>query len=221
VRFRVGTFNLHQGLRRWDSRRLLIAQQLVELRADVLCLNEVSIPLDSGRWLWRTARDLGLAYAYLEQTKTGALSMDEGQAILSRFPVLESASLDYRSRDRIAQVARLDLDGKSLDVYLTHLHHVRQEDAIREFMVGLLLDWIGRREAKPPTLALSAATSMPRPRCDRSSTWGTGSPPRNWLPRSQLRYAIGSIQMRKILGSTSGRSRRVSITSRTKCLCAW
>lgn len=141
------TFNLHHALRRWEQRRKLILSQLVTLRPDILCLNEVWVPLDTGRWLWRAVGEAGIPYAYLQQNKTGALSGDEGQAILTRFPVVESGSLDYRSRDRIAQVVRLDLHGRAMDVYLTHLHHVRDEDGLREFMVQQLLAWIGQRDA--------------------------------------------------------------------------
>ncbi len=147
MRIRIATFNLHHALRGWEKRRELIVPQLLALQPDILCLNEVWIPLDSGRWLWHRVREGGIPYAYLQQTKTGALSEVEGQAILTRFPVSESGFLDYRSRDRIAQVARLDVRGQAIDVYLTHLHHVRYEDALREFMVQQLLDWIARRDA--------------------------------------------------------------------------
>lgn len=147
MRFRIATFNLHQYLRRWNDRRDLIVQQLVELNADILCLNEVSIPVDSGRWLWHRARDAGLRYAYLQQTKTGGLGDVEGQGILTRFTVLETGFLDFESRGRIAQVARLEFGGQAVDVYLTHLHHIRTEDGLRQYQVQRLLAWVDSRDA--------------------------------------------------------------------------
>lgn len=144
--FRIATFNLHQGLRRWSERRHLILEQLAELRPDVLCLNEVAIPRDTGRWLWQEACNLGLDYAYVQQHKTGSFSEEEGQAILSRFRVLESDVLDFQSRGRVAQVVRLQVEGSVVDVYLTHLHHRPQEDGLRQYQVQRLLAWLDRRD---------------------------------------------------------------------------
>lgn len=147
MRFRVATFNLHQNLRRWNERRDLIVQQLVELKPDILCLNEVSIPIDSGRWLWHHARDAGLRYNYLQQTKTSGLGEYEGQGILTRFPVLESGFFEFEARGRIAQVARLEVRNDVVDVYLTHLHHIRAEDALRQYQVQRILAWVDSRDA--------------------------------------------------------------------------
>ncbi len=152
MRFRAVTFNLHQHFKRWDVRRDLILEELQELRPDILCLNEVSIPMESGRWLWKRAGEVGLTYTYLQQTKTNALAYEEGQGILTRFRVLETGVLDYRSRDRVAQVARLEVDGSAVDVYLTHLHHVLDEDAAREDQIQQLLAWVESRD--PPTARL-------------------------------------------------------------------
>lgn len=147
MRFRIATFNLHQDLRRWIDRREVIVQQLAELNADIVCLNEVAIPIDSGRWVWIRTKEKGLRYSYLQQNKTGGLGDVEGQGILTRFPVLESGFFEFEARGRIAQVVKLEIGEADLDVYLTHLHHVRIEDGLREYQVQRLLAWVDSRDA--------------------------------------------------------------------------
>ena len=90
--FRIATFNLHQGYKRWEERRRLIVEQFGVLRPDILALNEVSVPLQTGRWLWREVNErYNSKYSYIQQNKTGAfISEEEAQGILTRFPVLEA-----------------------------------------------------------------------------------------------------------------------------------
>jgi len=144
--FRIATFNLHQGFKRWDKRRHLIVEQLGTLSPDILALNEISVLLQTGRWLQREAkRRLGLTYALTQQTKSGGWSMDEAQGLLTRFPILETGNLDYLSRGRIAQVTRLEIEGNNVDVYVTHLHHVAAEDGLRQYQVQRLFEWVESR----------------------------------------------------------------------------
>jgi beta-glucosidase len=159
--FRIATFNMYQAHGRWPERQPLVLAQLLALRPDLLCLNEVAVPQDTGRWLWREAAAAGLSYAYLQQRKPGDEGEREGQAILSRFPVLESDWLDYRTRNRIAQVARLDVEGAALDVYLTHLHHVPAEAGLRQFQVQQLLAWVGRREGATASVVCGDFNATP------------------------------------------------------------
>ncbi len=145
--FRVATFNLHQGFKRWEERRQLIAGQLGEFRPDILALNEISVPLQTGRWLQQVARErLGLQYALIQYTKTNEPSLDEAQGMLTRFPIIETGNLDYLSRSRIAQVTRLDIEGRQVDVYVTHLHHDRKEEGLRQYQVQRLFQWIESRD---------------------------------------------------------------------------
>ena len=87
--FRVATLNKEQDHKRWPERRELIIEQLGEIRPDVLALNEVCIPLQSARWIQRQARErLGIEYALVQQTKTNGSSLADGEAILTRFPMV-------------------------------------------------------------------------------------------------------------------------------------
>ncbi len=43
-------------------------------------------------------------------------------ALLTRFPIIETGNLDYRTRDFVALVARVDIEGAAVDVYVTSVH---------------------------------------------------------------------------------------------------
>jgi endonuclease/exonuclease/phosphatase family metal-dependent hydrolase len=145
--FRVALLNLHQGFTRWTERRELIVEQLGKLRPDILALNEISVPLQTGRWLQGEANErFRLQYALVQQTKSGYWSEDEAQGLLTCFPIVETGNLDYLSRGRVAQVVRIDVEGHQVDVYVTHLHHVPEEDGLRQYQVRRLFQWIESRD---------------------------------------------------------------------------
>ncbi len=73
--FRVATVNRWQDHKSWGERRELIVDQLEQLRADVLALNEVCIPLQSGRYLQQAAATrLGVGYNSIQQYKVNGSS---------------------------------------------------------------------------------------------------------------------------------------------------
>lgn len=144
---RIATLNLEQNHKRWEQRRELIASQLEELRPDMLALNEICLPAQTGRWLQQAeAERLGLKYTLLQQSKVGDASRIEAEGLLTNWPVTETASLDYRSHNCVAQVARFEIQERYLDVYVTHLINVRVEESVREYQVAQLLDWVQSRQ---------------------------------------------------------------------------
>ena len=146
VNFRVATLNLEQDHKRWPDRRELIVDQLERLRPDVLALNEVCIPLQTGRFLQQAAtRQLGVDYNLVQQSKVNGLSQVDGEGLITKFLVRETANLDYRARDGVAQVVRLEVEGHLVDVYVTHLYQSRGEDSLRLYQVQQLLSWISSR----------------------------------------------------------------------------
>jgi endonuclease/exonuclease/phosphatase family metal-dependent hydrolase len=148
MKFRVATLNLEQDHKRWESRRGLIAEELGRLRPDVLALNEVCLPRRTAHWLRDAIREgAGIDYHLVQQTRVNGLAALEAEALLTRFPVLETGNLDYRTRDFVALVARLQVGSARVDVYVTHLYASRGEDALRLHQVQQLLAWIDGREA--------------------------------------------------------------------------
>jgi endonuclease/exonuclease/phosphatase family metal-dependent hydrolase len=163
--FRVVTLNLEQNHKRWDLRRELVIDQLAALQPGVIAFNEICISLQTGRWLQRMARErLGRPFALVQQSKTNGSSLVEGEALLTRYPIIETANWDYRTLDMVVQVVRLDLEGRLLDVYVTHLYRSRGDDALRLYQVQQLLVWIESRgdvEARIVCGDFNATLEMP------------------------------------------------------------
>ena len=159
--FRVVTLNHEQNHKRWEARQDLIVQEMDALKPDIFALNEVSISEQSGRWLQQKARELGLSYALVQQSKTNSA---DGEGILTRYPIIETANFDYRTLNAVAQVARVKIDENLLDVYVTHLYGSRGDDSLRLFQVQQLLGWIESRsdvEARVVCGDFNATLDMP------------------------------------------------------------
>jgi endonuclease/exonuclease/phosphatase family metal-dependent hydrolase len=150
MRFRVVTLNLEQGHKRWEARRHLIAEEIGSLKPDIVAFNEVSVPLQSANSLRKATTDrTGIEYNLVQQTRVNGLSKVEAEALITRFPVIETGNLDYQTRDIIALVARVLVGRTPLDVYVTHLYMSRGDDSLRLFQVQQLLAWIDARDEVP------------------------------------------------------------------------
>jgi endonuclease/exonuclease/phosphatase family metal-dependent hydrolase len=144
--FRIATLNLEQDQKRWSARRELIAAQMEDLNPDLLALNEIHLPTQTGLWLQQIgASSTGKPYALVQQSKTGDESHIQGEGLLTSYPPIQTANLDYRSYNCVALVTRLEIAKRSIDVYVTHLIADRVEDSVRQEQVGRLLEWIGTR----------------------------------------------------------------------------
>ncbi|HXV81625.1 MAG TPA: endonuclease/exonuclease/phosphatase family protein [Candidatus Binatia bacterium] len=143
---RIATLNLEQNHKRWPARRELIVQQWGELNPDMLALNEIYVPDQTGRWLQRAAAErLNSRYILVQQSKVGEDSVTQAEGLLTHYPVIETTNLDYRSHDCVALAARFEIDGRRLDVYVTHLIAAHVEDTARQYQVGQLREWIRTR----------------------------------------------------------------------------
>ena len=142
---RIMTYNLHNG---FDTDGHLgmeaIAKVIEAEQPDVVGLQEVSRgwvvngSLDMLTWLSQR-----LEMPYIFGPATGSLW---GNAILSRYPILEWENVKLPPKDLLLQRAylwaRLDLgDGQELRVVVTHLHHTREDFDIRAQQVQTLLDF--------------------------------------------------------------------------------
>jgi len=147
MKLRIATLNMEQDHKRWALRREMIIEGLAAIDPDIFAMNEVCIPLQSARWIQRTMRERhGRDYALVQQTKVNGLSSEDGEALLTRLPVVETGNLDYRARDMVALVARLRAGERLVDVYVTHLYMTSGDDSLRLFQAQQLLAWIGSRD---------------------------------------------------------------------------
>ena len=111
---RIATLNLEQDHKCWTARRELIAAQLRDINPDIWALNEIHVPSQTGRWLQQAALKVtGTRYSLVQQTKAGEDARTQGEALLTRYPLIETANLDYRSHDCVALVARFEIAGRS------------------------------------------------------------------------------------------------------------
>ena len=148
MRFRVATLNLEQDHKRWDARRELVVEQLGAVRPDLLALNEVCLPRRTAHWLRDAARErLGIEYHLVQQTRVNGLAEIEGEALLTRFPIVETGNFDFRTRDIVALVARVLAGPTPVDVYVTHLYASRGDDSLRLHQAQQLLAWMDSRNA--------------------------------------------------------------------------
>ena len=90
MKFRIVTLNLEQDHKRWPARRPLFEAELARLKPDIVALNEVSVPLQTAQLLRKSMSTADVEYNLVQQTKVNSLSKLEAEAMLSRFPVIET-----------------------------------------------------------------------------------------------------------------------------------
>src|SRR3954453_7919336 len=151
MRFRVATLNLEQDHKRWDARRELVQAEIGRLTPDIMAFNEVCIPRQSARGL-RDAAPALTGYKLVQQTRVNSLSRVEGEALLTRFEIVETGNFDYQTKDIVALVARVLVDATPLDIYVTPLFMARGDDSLRLFQVQQLLAWIDTRDDVAPSI---------------------------------------------------------------------
>jgi endonuclease/exonuclease/phosphatase family metal-dependent hydrolase len=196
MRFRVATLNLKQDHKRWDLRRELVVAEMGAVRPDIFALNEVCVPRQTARCQKEARARYGIDYHLVQQTKVNASASMEGEALLTRFPVTETANLDYRTRDMVALVARVQVDGAPVDVYVTHLYMSRGDDSLRLFQVQQLMAWIDSRDDVTARIVCGDFNAtLDRPSAAFMATWfqptqtaPTPSPRSpTWMARSRTR----------------------------------
>jgi len=144
----VATLNLFinpEG--RWPQRAPLIVRQFLEIKPDVIGLQEVDHTIDQANWLvtWINGELGHQEYAAYHMFNPRGVSGFESLAIVTRLPVVEHDGLDYLATDNIAHRVRLELDGGNfLDFYNTHLYWVpsRAGSVIRRKQAERLLQWV-------------------------------------------------------------------------------
>jgi endonuclease/exonuclease/phosphatase family metal-dependent hydrolase len=110
-------------------------------------MNEICIPVQTARWLQQAAtRATGTRFALVQQSKTNGGSRIEGVGVMTRFPIIETANFDYQTLNYVALVARMEIEQRLLDVYVTHLYQSRGDESLRVFQVQQLLEWNDSRD---------------------------------------------------------------------------
>lgn len=152
----MATLNLRNTSDRWKERAPLLMEQLIELRPDVIGLQEIRVPADQGHWIVERANERlreGDEYRLFQTNKTGLSGMTEGIGIMTCLPMDAEESLDLQGGSRVAQRAHLALpSGGGLWFYNTHLHHERDAHDLRESQARLILEWMTAHGRAPQVL---------------------------------------------------------------------
>lgn len=139
----VVTLNLWHDQEDWRARLGVVRDSLRGLDPDVVLLQEVIQRDTVPNQARRLAEELGYACVFASVDPPEAAKR-YGNAILARHPVLATDEVKLEPLDdyRVAAHARLEVDGRPLDVYVTHLHHTAEGGAIRAEQVRHLLGFI-------------------------------------------------------------------------------
>lgn len=140
---KIATLNLYHDKDDWPRRRVQIVEEFKREQPDVIALQEVIQREDlvnQAEWL---AGQLGYAWHFVSTDPAGK-PMRYGNAILTRHPVLLRGEQRLRPLDdsRTVGLLRIDLDGRALNVYVTHLHWTDQGGSIRAQQLADLLQYI-------------------------------------------------------------------------------
>jgi endonuclease/exonuclease/phosphatase family metal-dependent hydrolase len=145
---RIMTYNLHNG---FNTKGYLgmeaLASVIEESQPDIIAFQEVSRGwVISGRLDMLTWLSQRLDMPYISGPTADPLW---GNAILSRYPILEYDNYELPPRDlfilRGFTVALIDIGGgERLQVIATHFHHLEEDSAVRQQQSPVILDfWAG------------------------------------------------------------------------------
>lgn len=155
---RVVSLNMLHGFPRFDhleERLALIAEAIQETDADIVCLQEV--PWHWGNAAQRLAQATGLNYLYLRANgNRWAILFEEGEAILSRYPLREAAFVELEPRaglfeHRVALRATALTPQGPLQVFVTHL--TNGERGVNQGQVVSLVEFVARSDGGPAIVA--------------------------------------------------------------------
>ena len=147
------TLNLYHDKDDWPRRRVQIVDTLKALQPDVIALQEVlqheNLP-NQAEWL---ATQLGYDWHFVSVDPPDK-PRRYGNALLTRLPVLARNEEKLRPFDdsRTVALLRVDLHGKPINLYATHLHHTGQGSAIRKQQLDDLMAFIATTAGGFPSL---------------------------------------------------------------------
>jgi beta-glucosidase len=150
---KVVTLNLYHDKDEWPKRRVQIVEELKRLRPDAIALQEVLQDeglTNQAEWL---ATQLDYQWHFVSTDPDGQ-PRRYGNALLTRHPILKRGQKLLQPLDdsRSAGFLRIDLDGRPLNLYGTHLHWTDQGGAIRTGQIADLMQYIADTSENIPSL---------------------------------------------------------------------
>ena len=139
----VLSYNIETDDGDWPARFAYILEEVRAMDVDVIGLQEVIQRTDLDNQAMQMADSLGFYY-YFDSVDDEGRDQRFGNAIVSRYPIEETSSRTLEPLDQYRKGlhARLDVEGNTVDVYTTHLHHVGLDHDIRMIQIDDFLDFI-------------------------------------------------------------------------------
>lgn len=143
---RLVTFNIWHNLGDWTARRPLLIAALKAQDADVIALQEVLEDANVGleNQARMLARELGGYHVAFVSTDPEGKPRRYGNALLTRLPVLAEDSIKLEPLDdfRTALRLRVSVQGRPVDVVVTHLAWQLDAGPVRARQISSLLSWL-------------------------------------------------------------------------------
>jgi endonuclease/exonuclease/phosphatase family metal-dependent hydrolase len=141
--FVAATLNIWHDQEDWRARMSVICDSLRALDPDVIFLQEVIQKQDVPNQAEALAESLGYAAVFVSVDPQGAPKR-YGNAILTRHRIVATHEIKLEPLNdyRVAAHARLDVAGRRVDAYVTHLHHTIEGKDIRVRQIKDLLAFI-------------------------------------------------------------------------------
>lgn len=140
------TFNIWHNMGDWAARRPLLIAALKAQDADVIALQEVLQDANVGleNQARMLARELGGYHVAFVSTDAEGAPRRYGNALLTRLPVLAEASTKLEPLDdfRTALRLRVAVQGRPVDVVVTHLAWQQDAGPVRARQIASLLGWL-------------------------------------------------------------------------------
>ncbi len=156
-RLHVATLNIRNIADRWDERLPLILADMAALQPDVLGLQEVVYVLQQDRLIGAAGE------GRYESTRGWAGRPEYGNALLVREPLVarDTERLDIGlGRSAIRGVVPLP-EGASVLAVVTHLHHSRPDEAIRDDQARHVVDWLAAAPASDAVVVVGDFNAVP------------------------------------------------------------
>lgn len=153
---RIVNWNIWWRFGSWEQRQKAIIETLSGLNADIITLQEVWAD-DVTTQAEVLADALGFAHVFSPTMTMNRFGF--GNAILSRWPVLSSESLELSGREETHEgrgIIQAEIEGPRgrIAVFNTHLNYRYEHSHIRQQQVGELAQFVQRKSVKgfPPIL---------------------------------------------------------------------
>ncbi len=169
---RILTWNLWWRYGTWQQRRRAIIAELSRVGPDICGLQEVWA--DPGETLAASlAEELGLHWVYAPspaperwQRRIGDPTVGIGNAVLSRWPIIESAvrrlpAGEEPDEGRLVLYARIQSPSGSIPFFTTHLNTPWGQSALRRQQVAAIAEFVRERSADFPPILTGDFNAMP------------------------------------------------------------